>query len=279
MANPRTAPVKTGANALAIPKPTALLDTSAYASYAGQGFENQNREDVALPFFDILHFVCPQMGVVPGAEPGLVINKASNKIYKQITFIPATTQHEYLEWIPLDDGGGLVGTHALDSDLVKEARRASRFATYKMQNGHELAETFTAFGVVIGDDDEAPMPGVISFTSTRIKAYKQWMFNAQSQYGRRPDGSQFQMPLFAYQWVLKSQMVEKKPYKWFVWEMAFKGGSAAAAQLAPDDPLFLQAAALAASVNAGTVKADMSQSRPIETGDAPADAGSNAAPF
>lgn len=235
-----------------------------YAGYeqdAGQGFDNQTAEDISVPFLEILQPGSPECQEEGGARPGEIINRATGDTFsgkEGIPFIPSLTQHVVVEWVPRDQGGGIVATHELDSALVKQVRSTQPMGKYTHpENGNDLIETFYVYGVFSPIDGSAPHPAVLAFSSTKIKPYKDWMFKARGIVIALPNGRKItKLPLFSHRYLMKSKFVEKNNYKWHNWDIGFDGENAEAARLSPDSDLYQLGRTLYEDVASGMKKAD-----------------------
>jgi hypothetical protein len=122
----------------------------------------------------------------------MLINSVTKELYdgkKGILFVPVTTQHVYVEWKPRDAGGGIVGRHEIDSDLVAAAKKSSeQFGEYRTDEGHELIETFYMVGYTLESEDATEPQDivVVPFSSTKIKVYKRIMQMLRTYKGRPP---------------------------------------------------------------------------------------------
>jgi len=171
-----------------------------YADFAGDGYDGQTSEDVAIPFINLLQAMSPEVqdDGVEDARPGMLIDSVTGELYKEFEFTPAFSQHVYVEWIPRDAGGGIVTTHGLDSDIVKAAKaRSAQFGKYTTEDGNDLVETFYLFGIVSVDGSPRGM-AVQAFTSTKIKAYKAAMTRLRSYTLPLEDGRRISPPMFAH---------------------------------------------------------------------------------
>ena len=126
----------------------------------------------------------------------MLYNTVTEELYKGsegFEFVPVATQHVYVEWVPREQGGGFVGIHQIEDDVVKAAKDSStEFGKYFTAEGNTLTETFYVYGVML-DEDGNEMVVVIPFTSTKISVYKKWntRIAAFQINGKRP-------PLFAH---------------------------------------------------------------------------------
>lgn len=238
---------------------TAMAEYGAYADYAGAGFENQTSDDYSIPFLQILQALSPQLQENDSLRQGMILNTVTGEVWdgkKGIAFVPATTQHVYVEWKPRDAGGGFVGIHEVNSDLVNHAKAASaEYGKYSTPDGNELIETFYVYGIALDDDGNAS-EAVLAFSSTKIKKYKGWMTKAKTIQIPLPDGRRIPAPLFAHRYRLKTVSEKNNKGQFFNWDaIAFDGENAQQARLLPDDPLFQSAVNIKSLIEQGKARA------------------------
>ena len=163
----------------------AVMDYGDDAVVVGEGpakgYEHQSAQDGAMPFMVILQPMTPAVseGTVDGAKAGMVMNTVTKQLFgnpEGVLFVPATTRHQYTEFVPRERGGGFRGQHEIDSPIVKAAvAKSKEFGEYYTPDGNELIETFYVFGAICSEQGEALYPAVIAFTSSKIKVYKNWI--------------------------------------------------------------------------------------------------------
>lgn len=188
---------------------------SAVADYGvpeNAGFENVGVDDIVLPRLNVLQALSPQVNAKPdeggleGAKAGMLHNSVTDELYdgdKGVVFVPAYTTHLFIEKVPRKRGGGFVGRHELDSEVVAKAKankpantKFGQYSTDYAKNddgtfkGNELVETFELYGVLFRE--EGPLPAVLTITSTKIKVYRNWMMSVKAF---RPKQN---IPLFAH---------------------------------------------------------------------------------
>ena len=236
---------------------TAMAEYGAYADYAGAGFENQTSDDYAIPFIQILQALSPQIQENDALRQGMLINTVTGEVFEGkagIAFVPATTQHQYIEWKPRDAGGGFVAAHEVNSELVRACVANQEFGDYKTPEGNELIETFYVYGIAI-DADGNSMEAVLAFSSSKIKKYKGWMTKAKTIQIPLPDGRRIPAPLFAHRYRLKTVSEKNNKGQYFNWDIAFDGTNAVEARLLPDNPVFQQAVAIKQLLESGKARA------------------------
>jgi hypothetical protein len=258
---------------VAAPAGGAVSVAEGYEEFAGSGFENQTSDDYSIPFLQILQAISPQVMENDSLKQGMVFNTVTGEAFDGkagVVFIPASTQHLYVEWKPRDAGGGFVGTHAVDSPIVTAAKSASTdFGQYTTPEGNDLIETFYVYGIMVAPDG-TPSEAVIAFTSTKIKKYKGWMTKAKTIQLQLKDGRRIPAPLFAHRYRLKTINEKNNKGTFANWDaIAFDGESAVAARLSPTDPLFQAAVGIKNLLDSGKARAayESQGAAPVSDGD------------
>lgn len=248
----------------------ALAANDAYADYAGGGFENQTQDDYSIPFISILQALSPQLQEPDTTlKQGMILNTVTGDSYagnKGIKFVPAVTQHEFIEFKPRDAGGGFVGRHAVDSEVVKIAQAASsEYGKYNTPDGNELIETFAVYGIVVTEDGDTSQ-AVVAFSGSKIKKYRAWMTKAKVIQIQLTDGRRIPAPLFAHRYLLKT-VVEKAPKGTFYnWVIEFDGANAIECRLLPTDPVFQDAVAIKGLLDSGKAAANYAKAGSTDVG-------------
>lgn len=221
---------------VAVTEDQATLPTmyDGYEEYAGYGVDDLDASDKSIPFLKVLEKQSPEIETVEGAKPGMFINTATQQLYPSVRFVPATRDHMFVEWVPIENGGGLAASYSMQEKISQWA--ATQRGKISLKNGNDLVETFYLYGIVLpeeGSDDE-PYPAVISFTSTRIKAYKTIANRSDSIMLRGSNGRKFKAPWFCHVWRISSEKKVDGNQSWFVYKAEFDGPSAEAARLPAD---------------------------------------------
>ena len=191
----------------------AFLDATA-----GQGLEEASRDAFTTPLLRILQDLSPQTKktkaeYIPGAKPGMIFNTATKEVYERIVVLPCYFTETYIEWIPRDDGGGLVAVHPKDTALIHQTTRDG--SKQVLPNGHELALTHSQFVVRMKDEGGAEAC-VIPMSSTNLKLSKNW--NTQQLASKQPTVER-QRGYATYHWMyeLGSQEVSNAKGTWYQW--------------------------------------------------------------
>lgn len=185
-------------------KNNTAMETYNYGDDQGSGFEGTSQSDLSIPFLSVLQALSPVVTEeeVPGAKAGMLYNTVTKEIVsgeEGVNFIPCHKESAYVEWVPRDSGGGFVGLHDITSDLVKQALAKSGKKNSKLvlENGNELIETYYIYGLTL-DKEGKGVTGfaVMSFTSTKIKPYRDFLTSMYTLKGKPP--------LFANRAVIKT---------------------------------------------------------------------------
>lgn len=180
---------------VAVPPKGGALAAYDYGADAGAGFEGTSAADLSVPFLGILQSNSPQVedDNPKGAKAGMLFNTVTSDMVdgdKGIPFLPVHKETAYVEWVPRDSGGGFVGLHDPNGEIVKKAIAAnggSRTGKLTLPNGNELIETHYVYGLMLEADGITTTGfAVISFTSTKIKPYRDWTTAMYTLKGRPP---------------------------------------------------------------------------------------------
>lgn len=244
---------------------TAVGQVLDYGDDVGGGFENQTREDIAIPFISILQGLSPQVtkGTVEGAKPGLLFNTVTEEIIDPkvgLVFVPGYTEHVYVEWIPRKEGGGFVAVHQMDSEIVKRAKDASEeFGKLKVDREgggkNDLVETFYVYGTLLDEDGNPETMAVIAFTSSKIKVYRRWNTALRMFTIKTEDGRKVRPPLFAHQVRISTKEESNSEGDYYNFVLHPANGSIAESLLPPGSQALEAAKAVANMVKEGTARA------------------------
>lgn len=248
---------KTAGTDVAVKEQAGLpAEYAGLEEFAGQGLDELDSSDKSVPFLKVLEKNSPEIETVEGAKPGMIYNTATQRLYETIRFVPATREHVFVEWVPIDNGGGLVASYPSDSPIAKWAQ--GQRGKISLKNGNDLVETFYLFGLVLGEegDDEDPYPAVIAFTSTRIKTYKSIVNRSDSIMLLGAGGRKFKAPWFCHVWRLGTLKQVDGAQSWFVFTAEFDSPAkdATGARLVADHPAVLMGAEMVRQKSTGELK-------------------------
>ena len=248
---------------------TAL--TKALEQDAGAGFENQTSEDIVMPTVWLLQALNPQVveNNPEGSRPGKLMNSVTEELMDDFLFVPATTTHEYVEQVPRDAGGPtFVGIHAINSAEVKRCKATQPFGNYTLENGNELIEHFSVFGVIV-DDTNVLSFGVIRFKSTKIKVYKQFNTRMQTCQVPRANGDgRFTPPINCHLIKISTVKQTKKGHDFFNFELkSAVNNNMLDSMLSADDPRYKGAVEARELIASGRATAEYNVEETVDDAD------------
>jgi len=225
--------------------------------FAGQGLDDLDSSDRSVPFLKVLEKNSPEIETVDGAKAGMIIDTATLKLHETIRFVPACREHAFVEWVPIDNGGGLVASYGMGEDIAKWAK--TQRGKISLRNGNDLVETFYLFGILLpeeGDDEGEPKPVVVSFTSTRIKTYKSIVNRSDSIMLLGSGGRKFKAPWFCHVWRIGTLKKQDGNQSWFVYTAEFDspGKDAGGARLPADSEVVQMGAEMVRQKSSGELK-------------------------
>lgn len=176
---------------------TALATTGDfdYGTDAGVGFEGTTAKDLSIPFIGILQSNSPQIdgdSPVEGAKPGMLINTVTGDLIAGDTgvpFIPVHYDRAFVEWVPRTKGGGFVGMHDVNSELVKAeiAKQNGQKGKIILANTNELIETEYCYILTLDKDFITPTGfAVLSLTSTKLTPFRKFKTSLFMLKGKPP---------------------------------------------------------------------------------------------
>ena len=277
---PLTEDTKPGTALEQSPKPGTALELYDPGEDAGAGMEDVTMEERRIPFLRILDPKSPQckptsQGGLPGAKGGALLNTSTNQVYDGevgVTIIPCSRDQRYVEYIKRNEdgsGGGFVGVHEPDEDIVLKLRAEhGKFGKLPMgvvdDQEHELTQTFYLACIVIAPNGES-FRAYVGFTSTQIKKYQAFVDRYDNIKYQGRDGL-VKPALWAHRWHLKTQYESKGTFSWygFVISLAEKNPDGSereprASLMKSDNPLYIAGKEFYTLLRGGVVKADFSK--------------------
>lgn len=175
-----------------------------YGEMAGAGFEDTKGSDLSIPFINLLQSNSPEVEeeLIPGAKTGDMVNTVTGELIKAdegVVFLPVHKEEAWVEWVPRNKGGGFAGLHDPAGELVQDLIKANggsrippkgsdgKRIAFKTDNGNEVIETYYVYGLILNaEGTEVESFAVISFSSTKIKPYRDWLTSMYLIKGKPP---------------------------------------------------------------------------------------------
>lgn len=188
---------------------------------SGMGFEKADKDAYAIPFLQILQDLSPQVkkknaAYVDGAEPGMIYNSVTEKIYdgeEGILLVPVSYHRNYIEWVPRSSGGGFVAAHDIEPDDMEWIDDEAGVRCM-LPNGNEITDTRNHY-IVLVDELE---PALICMTKTQIKKSRKWMSQMQALKFKGSKGKLFTPPMFASVFKATAVLERKDQNEWYGWK-------------------------------------------------------------
>ena len=211
---------------------------------ANAGLTGLTSQDVAIPFFVLLQKMSPQLDTVEDAKAGQIINTVTNEVCGELLVIPCAYKREFVEWTPREQGGGLVAQHSIDSDVVRNAKRAED-GRLVSDAGNLLVET--AYHFVMAYSKNGVERGLITMTSTQLKKNRRWNSLMSGIKMKDSQGGMFTPARYSHTYKLTSVAEQNDKGSWFGWTIELESP-------VEDTQTYQMAKEFASSIQEGAVK-------------------------
>jgi hypothetical protein len=178
---------------------------------AGRGTENVTSADLIIPRLTLVHEMSrvtkkTRPEFIKGAKPGMFCLASIQKLYEGeetgILVIPCYFTRRWVEWIPRDQGGGIVGSH--DSKDVTNGLEKVSQAKWVTEDGHEIIETPEHYFMIVDEESGEYERVVFSMTGTKATHSRRWLTLISNQKIRDEGGNTFVAPSFMNIYRMKS---------------------------------------------------------------------------
>lgn len=133
---------------------STALSVINFEEDANLGHEEITIMDKKIPYINLLQTNSPMVDeddpdYIEGAKAGSIfITDSKTLVNGSLTIIPCGYKKQFVEWVPREQGGGLVGIHLPDSPIVKNAvlvQDSNKKKFLQAENGNTLVETAQFF--------------------------------------------------------------------------------------------------------------------------------------
>ena len=202
-----------------VKKAAQMPSTILFREDAEKGFENIRQESLALPILKLLQNSSGEaqkrnQNYVEGAEPGMLLNTVTKRLYNGdtgINVIPCYYKLEYQEWADFGTGSGRPEQiYADDSDIISKTTRDGN--KDRLSNGNYILTVHQNYVLIVGDD--AVETALISMSASQGKVSKKWESLQLSQVMTDDKGS-FIPASFSYIYNLSSVLNSGKGNQWY----------------------------------------------------------------
>lgn len=173
----------------------AQLPAEFMEELAGDGEqyqESMSKDDMSIPFLQILQSLSPQCTkgeaeFIKGAEPSDLFDTVTQTLFKTrddddnsiegVRILPIHYKRSFIEWVPRNQGGGIVNEWTVDEGLqIVTQRNDSNLDIIQEGSpygtpGNQLNDTHTHFVFLIKEDGSYE-PMILTMASTQIKPSK-----------------------------------------------------------------------------------------------------------
>lgn len=198
-----------------------------YAQYADEGFKDASKDDFLVPLIQVLQSNSPQVleggqDYVEGAKAGLLYNNVTHQCQKVIDVIPVMRERVFIEWVPRDDGGGLVDVHKPGSDVVLASKPDDDKPLLLISpDGNHLVDTRRFYCLVRYEDRWTN--AVLPFSSTNIQVAKRWYTIMSENTFIDDAGNTRVYPLFSNLCQMTTRMRQNDKGSWYVFDPSVLG--------------------------------------------------------
>jgi len=240
---------------------------------AGRGVDFQRR-DIVIPRSILLQDNSPQVkegtqGYVQGAKAGMILNSVTGYLTAEFAFIPVSYARRFVGWRPRDAkgaGGGLFRPDVPEEEyqMMEEVKIGKRIYEDERggqpdRNGNptpgviEVVDTPEWIGLASYDGGSTWEPLVMDMAGTKAKTAAKINTIIVMQVGKRADGSEYTLPVFANVFNLKTAREGEGSQSYFTYATELLGR-------VPDKETYMRARELRKQVAGGEVEvASMSQ--------------------
>ena len=202
-----------------VKKAAQMPSTILFREDAEKGFENVRQESLALPILKLLQNSSGEaqkrnQNYVEGAEPGMLLNTVTKRLYNGdtgINVIPCYYKLEYQEWADFGTGSGRPEQiYADDSDIISKTTKDG--GKDRLSNGNYILTVHQNYVIIVGDDAvETPL---ISMSSSQGKISRKWQSLQMSQTVTDATGT-FTPASFSHIYNLSSVLNTGKGNQWY----------------------------------------------------------------
>ena len=123
----------------------------------------------------------------------------------------------YLEFIPIDDGGGLSGKLDPNDPVIRQAVRDDNNKDM-LPNGHELVKSAQHYVYVIDQETGSYQQAILGMQSTSLKVSRGWNTQIKMQTARIDDRL-IKLPSFGTMASLVQLRKQRDSYTWCRWSV------------------------------------------------------------
>jgi len=205
-------------------KTAGLPSASLFEADAHLGFENVKTESLAPPILKLLQNGSAEakkmnQNFIQGAEPGMVFNTISKKLYdgtKGINVIPCHYRLEYQEWSDYGTGSGRPEMIYPDTSDILTKTTKGNDGRDRLSNGNYILSVGQHFVIVV--DGQNTEPAMISMSSSQGKVSRKWNAMMMSITLDGKNGP-YTPPSFSHIYKLSTVINTGRGEQWYGWNV------------------------------------------------------------
>ena len=212
---------------VAVKKESELPSTILFEDDSAAGFENVKTTSLALPILKLLQNGSGEaqkrnQNYVEGAEPGMLLNTVTKKLYdgaKGIEVIPCHYKLEYQEWADFGTGSGRPeNIYDANSDILSKTK--NEMGKDRLDNGNYILTVGQHY--VLIRDGNSTENALISMSSSQGKISRKWnsMMMSISLDGKN---GPYTPPSFSHSYKLTTVLNSGKGNQWYGYNVVKEG--------------------------------------------------------
>ena len=205
-----------------------LPSTILFEDDSAAGFENVKTTSLALPILKLLQNGSGEaqrrnQNYVDGAEPGMLLNTVTKKLYdgaKGVSVIPCHYKLEYQEWADFGTGSGRPENIFPDGSDILDQTTKDGGGKDRLENGNYILTVGQHYVLII--DDEGAEQALISMSSSQGKISRKWnsMMMSISLDGKN---GPYTPPSFSHSYKLTTVLNSGKGNQWYGYNVVKEG--------------------------------------------------------
>ena len=213
---------------MTLKKEASLPSTILFEEDASSGFENVKTTSLALPILKLLQNGSGEaqrrnQNYVEGAEPGMLLNTVTKKLYdgaRGISVIPCHYKLEYQEWADFGTGSGRPENIFPDGSDILAQTTQDGGGKDRLENGNYILTVGQHFVIIVADGGAEQ--ALISMSSSQGKVSRKWNSMMMSIALDGKNG-QYTPPSFSHAYKLTTVLNSGKGNQWYGYNIVKEG--------------------------------------------------------
>lgn len=205
---------------VAIKKDAPLPSSILFEADAHAGFENVKNTSMALPILKLLQNGSAEaqkrnQAYIEGAEPGMLLNTVTKKVYdgaKGINVIPCHYKLEFQEWSDFGTGSGRPEQIYPDASDILTKTTKDQMGKDRLPNNNYILTVGQHFVLIL--DDSSTETALISMSSSQGKISRKWNSMMMSISMNGSNGP-YTPPSFSHLYKLNTVLNSGKGNQWY----------------------------------------------------------------